>query len=133
MLDWMKYRWQLRRLEGEADRIRVDYAKHRKGLSGNKLEHLHAEESSVVWPILEEIDALKSRRFCRIANTLMVPLPDRNDKDLWEDQRYGQGRVLTCKGIWELNRLMRQGKRERREGLLVWLAALTGLAAVLVR
>jgi hypothetical protein len=140
MFDGMRYRWQLRRLEGEVDRIRTDYAKHQKGLSGNELEHLYAEESSMLEPVLAEIDTLKTQRFCRTANRLMVPSPDWQDKELWEELRYGRGKVLTCKGIWELKKLIRQERRERREAFLVWLAALTGivgaltgLAAVLIR
>jgi hypothetical protein len=57
----------------------------------------------------------------------MVPLPDSADKELWEDQSYVRASVLTPKGFWELKKLIRQEKRERREVFLVWLAALTGI------
>jgi len=47
---------------------------------------------------------------------------------------------LTSKGFWELKKLVRQEKRERREGFTIWIAAstgiigaLTGLAAVLLK
>jgi len=140
MFETIKYRWGLRKLENESGKIQKVYAKHKKGLSGSKLEEVHAEESSVIWPVLEEIDRLKSMRFRQIANRLMVPLPDIENNELWQEQSYGQGRVLTSKGIWELKKLFRQEKRERREGLVVLLAALTGiigavagLAAVLSR
>lgn len=140
MLRAIKYRWKLRKLEKECSRIHQIYSKHRKGLSGNELEQLNAEESSEVWPVFEEIDQLKSRCFYQIAHRLMVPLPDEKDKELWQEQSYGWGRVLTSKGIWELKKLIRQEKRERREGFIVWLAsltgiigAITGLAAVLTR
>ena len=70
----------------------------------------------------------------------MVPLPESKDKELWKDLYYAGGRALTSKGFWELKKLIRQEKRERREGFVVWLAALTGiigattgLAAVLSR
>jgi hypothetical protein len=140
MFEGIKYRWQLRKLENECSRIQGVYAKHSKGLSWEKQQDLRGEEGSEISPVLEEIDSLKSRRFCQIANRLMVPLPDMQDKEQWQEESYGQGRVLTSKGIWEVKKLIRQEKRERREGLVVWLAALTGiigaitgLAAVLSR
>ncbi len=131
MFEKTKYRWQLLKLEKECSKIQRAYAKHRKGLSGKKLEELNAEEGSVVWPVLEEIDALKTRRFCQIANRLMVPMPDMKDKELWQEQSYGRGRVLTSKGIWELKKLIRQEKRGRREWSVVWLAVLTALAGII--
>lgn len=127
MLEAIKYRWQLRKLEKEYSKIHQDYEKHKKGLSGEELENLLAEESSVVWPVLEEIDLFNSRRFCQIANRLMAPLPDSKDKEMWQEQSYSRRRVLTSKGIWELKKFIRQEKRERREGYIVWLAALTGI------
>jgi len=139
----IRYHWKLRKLEKECSRIQETYAKLKKGSHGNDLEALHSEEGSEVCPVLEEIDALKTGRFCQIANRLMVPLPDYKDKDLWKDLYYEHSRILTDKGFWELKKLIRQEKRERREGFVVWLAALTGiigaigaltgLAAVLMR
>lgn len=131
MFETIKYRWRLRKLETECSRIRGDYAKPRKGLSGTKLEQLLAEESSEVSPVLEQIDALKTARFFQIANRLMVPLPDYNNKESWEQRYYGRGRVLTPKGFWELKKLIRQEKRERREGFVIWIAALTGIIGAL--
>jgi len=139
MFEAIKYRWKLRKLEKECNRIQGIYAKHRKGLKGKDLAVLHSEEGSEICPVLEEIDSLKTGRFSQIANRLMVPLPDYNDKELWQDLCYSSRRVaLTSKGFWELKKLIRQEKRERREGFVVWLAtltgiigAITGLAAVL--
>ena len=140
MFEFIKYRMELRKLEKEYSRIDREYTKHKKGLSGEDLQNLLAEESSVICPILEKIDQLNSRRFCQIANKLMVPIPDRNDKEMWQEQPFSRRRILSSKGIWELKKLIRQEKRERREGYVVWLAAstgiigaFTGLAAVLSR
>jgi hypothetical protein len=101
--------------------------KHKKGLSRKELEQLHAEEGSILLPVLEQIDALKSRRFCHIAHTLMMPLPDYNDKEFWKFLLYEGEQALTDKGLWELKKLIRQEKRERREGVVKWLTALTGV------
>lgn len=100
-------------------------------MSGEKLELLRAEVSSEIWPVFEKINALKTRRFRQISNRLMVPMPESKDKELWKDLGYVGGRALTDKGFWELNKLIRQEKRERREGFVVWLAALTGIIGAL--
>lgn len=140
MFEAIKYRWELQKLDKECNRIEKNFEKHKKGLSGEHLELLRAEVSSEIWPVFEKIDALKTRRFRQIASRLMVPLPESKDKELWKDLHYAQGRALTDKGFWELKKLIRQEKRERREGFVIWLAALTGiigattgLAAVLSR
>jgi len=140
MFEAIKYRWELRKLEKEQNRITKNFEKNKKGLSGAELESLRADLGSESWPVLEKIDALKTKRFRQIADRLMVPMPESKDKELWQDLQYVGGRVLTDKGFWELKKLIRQEKRERREGFVVWLAALTGiigaltgLAAVLMR
>ena len=140
MFEAIKYRWELRKIEKEQNRITENFEKHKKGLSGAELESLRSEVGSEIWPVFEKIDALKTKRFRQIANRLMVPLPESKDKELWQDLHYVGGRALTDKGFWELKKLIRQEKRERREGFVVWLAALTGiigalpgLAAVLMR
>lgn len=128
MFEVIKYRWELRKLEKECDRIQDAYAKLKKNAKGDEHERLHWEEGSEVVPLLEKIDTLKTRRFCQIAERLMVPLPESKDKELWKELNYiGERRALTDKGFWELKRLIRQEERERREGFIVWLAALTGI------
>lgn len=140
MFEVIKYRWELRKLENECNKIAEPYEKLRKGMSNQELEELRFEIGSELTPVSEKINALKTRRFRQIANRLMVPLPESKDKELWEYLPYIGGRALTDKGFWELKKFIRQEKRERREGFVVWLAAstgiigaLTGLAAVLMR
>ena len=84
--------------------------------------------------------SLHTKRFCRLGNKLLVPTPDRSNKEFWCEKHYGYGYTLTDKGICEIKKLIRQERRERREGYVVLLTALTGiigaitgLAAVLRR
>jgi len=142
MIESIRYHWQLQKLEKECSKIEETYEKikKKKKLSITELENLNSEESSEVWPVFEKIDALKTSRFCQIANRLMVPLPEHRDELLWKDLHYIGGRALTDKGFWELKKLIRQEKRERRDAFGMWLAALigiigaiTGLVAVLRR
>jgi len=127
MFEAIKYRWELQKLDKECNRIEKNFEKHKKGLSGEQLEELRAEVGSEIWPVFEKIDALKTRRFRQIANRLMVPLPESKEKELWKDLHYAGGRALTDKGFWELKKFIRQERRERREGFVRWLAALTGI------
>jgi hypothetical protein len=140
MFDAIKYRWKLRKLEKELSKIGDNFAKREKGLIGEELERVEYDEWFELEPIYEEIVALKTKRFCQIANRLMVPLPDHSDKEFWKYRSDERTLILTDKGFWELKKFIRQEKRERREGFVVWLAALTGiigaitgLAAVLTR
>lgn len=127
MFEAIKYRWKLRKLEKECNRITEPYDKRRKGLSIQELEDLRSEIGSELALVSEKINALKTSRFRQIANRLMVPLPESKDKELWEDLYYIGGRTLTDKGFWKLKKLIRKEKRERREGFRFWLVAFTGV------
>ena len=145
MFEAFKYRCGLHNLYKKYNRIDKSFQKHKKGLSVEQLEELRAETSSEIWPIIERINVLKTKRYLQIADRLMLPPLDSKDKELWEDMHYERGQALTNKGFWELNKLIRQEKRERWEGVRVWctslakvigaiaavLAAMTGLFVVL--
>lgn len=141
MIETIKYRWQLRKLNRKCDELSRFYAdKEAESKNNNDKEMVRAEAGSVIVPVMEEIDSLQTKRFCQLANRLLVPIPDRSNKEMWREKHYSYGRTLTDKGIWEIKKLIRQEKRERREGFIVWLAALTGivgaitgLAAILTR
>ena len=140
MFEEIIYRWRLHKLEIQSNKIQKEYTKQSKGLSGEELENIRAKESSVIWPVLEDIDSLISNHFRQIANKLLVPLPDKKDNDLWEKQPYHQRTILSTKGIWELKKLIRREKHDKWEFFFLLLASLigiigafTGLAAVLIR
>jgi hypothetical protein len=141
MIETIKYRRQLKKLNRKYDELSKFYdEKMAKAKSINDKEMLHAEAGSEIVPIIEEIDLLKTERFCQLADKLLVPIPEHSNKEMWREKHYSYGDMLTDKGIWEIKKLIRQEKRERREGFIVWLAALTGiigaitgLAAVMAR
>ncbi len=141
MIETIKYRRELRKLNKRRDELERLYAKQKaKAKTAKEIEELGAEIGSEIDPILEEINSLQSKRFCQIAHKLLVPTPDRTNENFWCQRHYDYGYILTDKGIWEIKKLIRQEKRERREGFVIWLAALTGiigattgLAAVLSR
>jgi len=131
MFKAIKYRWELRKLEKEYNRIDKSFEKDKKGLSGKQLEILRGEVSSEIWPVYEKIEALKTRRFRQIANRLMVPMPESKDKELWTELHCAEGRALTDKGFWEIKKLIRQENRERHEGFMIWLVVLTALTGII--
>jgi hypothetical protein len=58
----------------------------------------------------------------------MAPIPDYNDEECWKNMcAYRQGRILTTKGVCEIKKAIRAEEKERREGYIVWIAALTGI------
>ena len=124
MIEAIKYRWQLRKPNRKRDELSRFYAdKEAESKSSQDKEIIRADAGDEIVSIIEEIDSLQTKRFCQLANRLLVPIPDRSNK-----------------GIWEIKKLIRQEKRERSEGFIVWIPALTGiigaitgLAAVLTR
>lgn len=140
-MEAIKYRWNLRKLNKKYEQVAKFYAeKEKEAKTSEDKQLLRDEEGSEIIPIQEEIDALQTKRFCQLADKLLVPTPDLKNTEMWQEKHYSYGRTLTDKGIWEVKKLIRQEKRERREGFVVWLAALTGiigaitgLAAVLTR
>jgi hypothetical protein len=141
MIEAIKYRWQLRKLNRKCDELSRLYKERiEKAQSSKEKDDLQADAGSEILPIKEEIDSLQTKRFLRLANKLLVPIPEHSNKKMCCERDYGYRYILTDKGIWEIKKLIRREKRERREGFIVWLPALagilasiTGLAAVLTR
>jgi hypothetical protein len=137
MFEAIKYRRQLKKLDKQYFDTVNRYSEQRKkpNRTNEDLEISRSNENCDVSQIIEEIQSIKTKRFCKIADRLMVPLPDFKDEALWGRTDFGFGTILTDKGFWELKKLIRQEKRERREAFLAWLplvTALTGLIGVII-
>ncbi len=132
MFETIKYRLELRKLNKKYDELSKFYAeKEAEAKTTNDREMLHAEAGSEIVPILDEIDSLQSKQFCRLAAKLMVPIPDRKYKEFWRQKQYDYRSILTDKGIWEIKKLIHQEKKERREGFVIWIAVLTGITGII--
>ena len=132
MFEVIKYRWKLQKLENECREIQRSYAEHRKGLSGEELKQLHAEEGSEVTPILDQISCLKSSRLHAIANRLIVPIPKMQDETYWETSYYTGGYFLTTEGMNEVRKRIRQERKERCELILIWIPSIVGILGGLI-
>jgi hypothetical protein len=141
MFDWIKYRWNLNKLYAKRNKKMKKFEKTRKKAKTEESEDPWDEEAIVYNDFQQEINSLISGRFCQIANKLLVPLPDYNDKEgYWTQYQPDGWYYLTVKGIWELKKLIRKEKKERRDGFIIWISTLTGiigattgLVAVMVR
>jgi len=150
MMTKITYKWQLRRLQEELNRLTkrrdqaIQKAKRQKK-SGIDIGDLLQEWDCDLVPVEEEIEAWKTKYWCEIAHKLVVPTPDRSDNNCWRANRAtGCKNILTTKGVQEVRNNIRSEKKEKREGVLAWvgvlgplvvgvLGALTGLVAVLQR
>ena len=133
MIRVLKYHWQLRKLHKEYDKTSMFY-KHKseeakkEHKNREEIQNLEDERMNELQYIDEQLDSLVTRRLCKIANKLMVPVPDHENKDLWWEMCvYQPGKVFTTKGIQEIRRNIRTERKERWEVIMVWFALLTGL------
>ncbi|MCK4914512.1 MAG: hypothetical protein KAS69_07970 [Planctomycetes bacterium] len=133
MLETTKYHYCLKKLYKEQQKTSNLYshlivdAKNKKKPQ-DEIEKLRSEEMNESQIIDEKIGSLVTQRLCKKADQLMVPIPDYHDEEYWNDMCvYRQGRILTTKGVCEVKKAIRAEKRERREGFVVWMAALTGI------
>ncbi len=133
MFSKLKCRFQINKLNKEIEKVDKEY---RKMLTDEEREgrknELIAERHSQVTPIQCEIRYIISRHLKAEATKLMLPLPDFNDEEMWEEDCFYQTRyVLTTKGLSLVRAQIRKEKKERRDQYLPWLALLTGLIAAL--
>lgn len=85
--------------------------------------------------ILEWRQLVMTKYLSRIADDLNVPLPDREDKSLW--QRVGfendpsEPRYLTQRGVVEARRLIREEQKAKREAIAFWVPIFFGSAGMI--
>ena len=137
MLDRIKYRRQLRRLQRGRNQLRKSYDKDINQEQDEEEKHgLIAEEIHFIGEEEVAIGELQTTYLCREARKLMVPIPDRDDQGAWEDRRDNRYRyrkpVLTTKGMYDLNKKIRDERRERREASTFWIMFLFGLLGSLI-
>ena len=137
MINALKYHMELKNLHKQYYktstfyRVKIEQAQ-KEHKSRDEIQALNSEKWHELQYIDEQIDSLVSRRLCRIANRLMVPIPDYGNEAYWVEMgAYDVGKVLTAKGIQEIRKNIRSERKERWEWLFVLLAALTGLVGAI--
>jgi hypothetical protein len=132
MYSRLKYNFELSKLNRECEKIRKRYNKIKAEAKREEWQELRSEEGSYIVPLLERKAVLITRDLCRRANSLLVPLPDRSNKEFWEELHYEYGQALTDKGIWKIKEYIHEEKRQRRESFLCWVTPLIGLIGALI-
>jgi hypothetical protein len=93
-----------------------------------EIEGIKGEANHDWFEIEDDISRLRTRYLCRIANRLILPIPDRKDDKMWENTTsYPEEKVLTTLGIAEVRSMIRRERKERIEHTALLIAALTGI------
>lgn len=87
-----------------------------------------------------EIKEIETRIFLRKLSKCGIPIPSRHDEKsrdkYWEANFYGEHRMLSQEGYYELNKMLRDERKARREDSILWwipiLTALSGLLGSLI-
>ena len=139
MIEYLKEEMELQKLYAEIRKSNKLFNQkiqklRSKNLTENELkkkahELLNIRDGETEFERLE-IEFIKTMRLLREAHRFCIPIPDQSDGRIWKDilTRY----YLTDIGKFELNRAIRQEKKERREAFLQYCMAITGLLGVLI-
>lgn len=131
------YHWKLSQLHRIRARVLVSHIRlqenaKKENKSHDEIESLKYDEMYEVEWIDDEIEALESRKIIESARQLVLPVPEfQKDGDLWERSKITGRYRLSKKAMMELRRLLRKEQKERREGVMLWLAAVTGIIGAL--
>ena len=132
MVEWLKYHRRLSLLNKQYDKEKRPYSKLISEAKGGEKQQLLSEAGSILAPIDEEINCLKSRRLCQIANSLIVSIPKMQDETYWEFSHYTGGYFLTTEGINEVRKRIRQERKDRCDLVLAWIPAVVGIMGGLI-
>jgi hypothetical protein len=135
MLDWLRYRYALWRLERAATEISHVYYDLRAKAKENKsnreeLDRIFHDEQEEYMLNYEEKEYLISNFHLTTAHKHLLPTPGYYDKEKWEEGNRLGRRYLNRAAIRELRSDIRKERAESRQDWQFWLtslAVLTGL------
>ncbi|MCF5709565.1 hypothetical protein GIV19_20100 [Pseudomonas syringae] len=125
--EWFKHKRVMKKIRLEEEAVESRFPDH----PGADWQY-YIEESN---KILEWRQLVMTKYLSRIADDLNVPLPDREDKSLW--QRVGfendpsEPRFLTQRGVVEARRLIREEQKAKREAIAFWVPIFFGSAGMI--
>jgi len=123
---WKKTR-ELGRISKFYDKEIKKAKKERK--SSREVDDLIAEAMLETELIEEEISGLVSQHLLRKARQLFLPVPQFEEKGIWEQGRNMGHWYLTPNGITKIRGLIREETTARRKAFLEWASPLTGIIA----
>lgn len=114
----IRYRWKLRRLFKEMEKIKKHYSKARRYCIKDKktreeIDKLWHDERFEINDIKDEINILVTDHPCNAAHRLLLGIPEIKDETQWAELDLRGRKVLSPKGISALRTAIRQERRER--------------------
>jgi hypothetical protein len=137
MLSWVKFRWQQHKIERWMDRISSAHKEAEQKARAQSatadeihdlghqydLEHLLADD---------EMIRLTSSYYLRLANRMLIPLPEfKTEGGAWVESVPTGRYHLTPQALHDLRATIRAEKKARREELTAWLAMIIGVIGAL--
>lgn len=138
MIKYLHFRIRLRNLFKKRDIYVQEYIKHRQNALKEcaniaDMESLRYEERSEIGIIDSEIEELTTSYFLKIARAEFLEIPDFNDETFWVESSLDPTRkVMSNKAIDTLRKKVRENRAFWIDHTVKIIAALTGLAGVLI-
>jgi hypothetical protein len=133
MIEYLKFRWRLwrwrkRYIEDERRTEAAVAAAKARGADATEIEEIWGGSDTHV--LRYRVRVAMSDYLIAEADRLLIPLPDKEDKNIWEDvERYP---TLTRQGINEVRAAIRADRKARMELFVMWLPGVTGVLGTLV-
>jgi len=133
MIEYIKFKFALRKLFKSKEETRVKYSNflalarsEKKSIEDIQgLEHEAYFEESM---IDEEISLLVTRYLTSKARRQFIPIPPINNEEMWEKcSKISLSYVLTDAGISNVRSLLGKEAKEKRDSIVTFIAAITGL------
>lgn len=138
MIRWVKFIWEQRRIQRWMDKNSRDsnQAINKARAEGADAEKLHAiGYDFFIDGIMSEYEMilLNHNYYVKLTRRRLIPVPEfMTEGGEWVEAKSQPGHYhLTPKALHELRASIRHEKKERREGWLTWIIAITGLVGAL--
>ena len=133
MIEYIKFKSALRKFDKYKEEVRNTYdqeiAQARKEQkSGDDLRMIEHSAWAEDRMYNEEISIIVTQYLLKKARKHFLPIPPIEETEMWEQcNQISTQFVLTNAGITKMRSLLRTEAKERREAILSYIAALTGL------
>jgi hypothetical protein len=128
----LSYLWNRRRLLRTRRKVRAVFRKERKRAekqkkSRDEIESIISSEMFEIDMVDDDIETLEHRYLTDRARELFIPVPKFGVGVAWMESRITGRHRLSNQALWRLRSAIRTERKERREGVVEWISALTGL------
>ena len=129
MINYISFRFQMLRLSFKRNKTAKSYNSVVKLAPEDSQERRERSDEAMhfISFIDLQIRELHTDYLRKIANKMILALPNRKDETLWDKPSGYSKSILTNKGIFELKRQIRLEKKEKRDIAFSWISLLIGL------